>query len=169
MFQRVFIAVFAFGVAASPASAQGGSPAWRVEGHLGHAAFIDEEPIDHFVSGGAARYQLSPRVSIGPEVIHMVGPGDDRDLFLTGNAWFDLLGPSAGKPRRATPYLVAGAGLMRHQDEFFRDFTSTEFAVTGGFGVRVMINDRWYVAPEARLGWEPHTRLSASIGYVFGR
>ena len=139
-------------------------PRANIEGTLGHAAFLDEDPIDHFVSGGAFRYRLSPRVSVGPEVIYMVGPGQDRNLFLTGNLWFHFTEPRAD--RRATPYFVLGGGLMRHRSEFI-DFVAYEGAVTGGIGVRIALNERWYIAPEARLGWEPHTRLSANVGYTF--
>lgn len=41
---------------------------------VGHAAFLDEDPIDHFVFGGAARFPLSPRVSVGTEVVYIIGP-----------------------------------------------------------------------------------------------
>ena len=168
-FQRVLMASCALFLTASTASAQIDDRPIHVEGSIGHAAFVDEDPVDHVIFGGAGRFGLSPRVSVGPEMIYMIGPGEDRDLFLTGNVWFDILAPTGGTPRRAAPYVVVGAGLMRHRDEFFRDFTSTEFAVTGGFGVRIALNDRWYLAPEARLGWEPHTRLTASVGYTFRR
>ena len=151
---------------ASTAHAQADRRSPSVEGIAGHAAFLDEEPIDHFVLGGAWRYPLSPRVSVGPEVTYMIGPGRDRDLFLTGDIWFDFVAPRPDRVRRATPYLVAGAGLMRHDDEFI-DFTAYEWAFTGGIGVRVALNDRWYLAPEARLGWEPHSRLSVGVGYRF--
>jgi Outer membrane protein beta-barrel domain len=169
MLQRILIGSFLLFVATSSAGAQPASRSPSVEGAIGHAAFVDEDPVDHVTFGGAARVALSPRVSVGPEVVYMIGPGEDRDLFLTGNLWFDFFGPTADGPRRATPYLIVGAGLMRHQDEFFRDFTTHEGAVTGGIGVRIAIGDRWYVAPEARLGWEPHSRLTATVGYTFGQ
>ena len=146
--------------------AQTGEPRAGVEGTLGHAAFLDEDPIDHFIFGGGFRYRLSPRVSIGPEVVYMIGPGRDRDLFLTGNIWFDFMAPQPVGIRRVSPYVVAGGGLMRHQSEFI-EFVAHEAAVTGGIGVRIALDERWYIAPEARLGWEPHTRLSANVGYTF--
>lgn len=148
--------------------AQSGRPVVAAEAIAGHAAFVDEAPIHHFVAGGALRYPLSARVGVGPEVVYMAGPGHDRDLFVTGNIWFDFLRPRAGEVRRVTPYFVAGAGLMRHTDRFSRDFTVHEWAATGGFGFRIALNDRWYVAPEARLGWEAHSRLTVSVGYRFG-
>ena len=119
------------------------------------------------MSGGAFHYPLSPRVWVGPEAVYMIGPGNDRDLFLTGNIWFDVSAPPRGGLRRITPYLVAGIGFMRHTEEFLADFTAYEWAFTGGAGVRIRLGDRWYVAPEARLGWEAHSRLSAAVGYTF--
>ena len=165
MFQRMALALVFVCAGGAAASAQDRSP--RIEGTAGHAAFVDEDPIDHFMFGGAARLALTPRLSVGPEVVYMIGPGADRDLFVTGNVWFDLLRPGAG--RRVTPYVVAGGGFMRHRDEFITDFTSTEGAFTGGVGLRIALHDRWYIAPEARLGWETHSRLTASVGYAFGR
>lgn len=166
MFQRIgLLALLLVALGAATASAQP-DRALRVEGTVGHAAFVDEDPVDHFIFGGAVPFQLTPRVSVGPEIVYMIGPGEDRDLFVTGNVWFDFFGD---RGRRVTPYVVAGAGFMRHRDEFFRDFTSNEGAVTGGIGVRIALNDRWYVAPEARLGWETHSRLTAVVGYRFDR
>ncbi|HEV3484015.1 MAG TPA: hypothetical protein VG106_01305 [Vicinamibacterales bacterium] len=141
--------------------------AQSVEATVGHAAFLDEDPIEHSIFGGSVRFALTPRLSVGPEIVYMIGPGHDRDMFVTGNLWFDLLGADGGSPRRVTPYLIAGGGLMRHRDEFFADFTANEGAVTGGIGVRIAVTDRWYVAPEARLGWEPHSRLAVTVGYRF--
>jgi len=48
----------------------------------------------------------------------MVRPGSDRDLFVTGNVMFDVLSPTANRPRRVTPCLLAGGGLFRHADTF---------------------------------------------------
>jgi hypothetical protein len=168
MYVRALLMSALFLTGAEIASAQTSRQSLSVEGIVGHAAFVDEDPIDHVLFGGAFRYPVSPRVSVGPEIVYMIGPGRDRDLFLTGNVWFDVLAPRRGVVRRVTPYIVAGAGLMRHTDQFV-DFTVHEWAVTGGVGVRIALNDRWYVAPEARLGWEPHVRLSASVGYAFNR
>jgi hypothetical protein len=146
-----------------------------VEAHAGSTGFIDEELFaqDHAIVGGAVRFGISPRVTLGPEVSYMVGPGSDRDLFVTGNLWFDVV-----RPRRhgftVTPFLVIGAGLMRHSETFggpvhYDEFSCIGVALTGGGGVRFRLANRWYVAPEVRLGWEPHVRLSVSAGYDFGR
>ncbi len=95
----------------------------------------------------------------------MVGPGADRDLIVTGNVMFDVLAPTAAGPRRVTPFLVAGGGLFRHSDRFpSGTFSSTEGAFTLGLGVRAWTTRRTFVAVDARLGWEPHLRVAATVG-----
>ena len=132
------------------------------EGFAGYAGFIDDSTIHHSAFGGAARWYLLPRVAVGPEVVFMKGPGDDHDLVLTGNVTFDFL----SGPRAVTPFLVAGGGLFRHSSSFFgQPFSSTEGSFTAGGGVRIPLGERLYVAPEFRIGWEPHYRVSVAVGW----
>lgn len=145
-------------------------PAPVVEGSVGWAGFGDEGIVHHTLVGAGARFYVSPRFSLGPEVQYMVGPGSDRDLILTGNVVFDLLAPRAANPRRTTPYLVVGGGLFRHSDRFLTGtFSTTEGAFTAGLGVRTWLSDRVFASVDGRLGWEPHLRLAASVGVVLGR
>ena len=123
---------------------------------VGHAGFVDDATIHHAVVGGAVRWYLTPRVGVGPEVVYMRGPRDDRDLMLTGNLTFDFL-----PDRRVTPFAVIGGGWLRHSDRFG---PSNEGAFTAGVGLRANISDRWYVGGEARLGWELHTRVTGIVG-----
>jgi hypothetical protein len=95
----------------------------------------------------------------------MVGPGSDRDLFLTGNLTFDIMPPRQGQPRKVTPFLVAGGGFFQHSDRAGSfSFTSYEGAFTGGGGVRGWITDRVYALADIRLGWELHMRVNGGIG-----
>jgi Outer membrane protein beta-barrel domain len=136
-----------------------------VEIQSGWVGFADESTIDHAAFGGAARFYLTPRLAVGPEVAFLRGPGDDRDLMVTGNLTFDVLGPRNGRPRRVTPYLLAGGGWERHSDRFGpMTFSASEGAFTAGGGMRVWFTDTVYGAIEARMGWEPHARLSGGIG-----
>ena len=153
--------------AAQPASRTG--PAAAIEAVGGYAGFIDDSLIGHSVFGAGGRLHLSPRVSVGPEIVYMRGPGSDRDLFLTGNLTVDLMARAAGA-RRGTvnPFLVIGGGLMRHSSRFASTtFTSTEGAVTGGAGARAWLTDRVYALGEFRLGWEPHYRVTGGVGVVW--
>ena len=151
----------------SDASAQE-RPALALETSLGWAEFVDNSTKHHGVLGGGARFYLTPRLAVGPEVVYMAGPGDIRIFMLTGNLSFDLLSTSANGPPRLNPYLVAGGGLFQHRDEFPRGtFTSNEDAFTAGGGMRVFLTDRVYIAPEWRVGWELHLRTTVAIGFQF--
>jgi hypothetical protein len=153
------IAVLAFATSTFAQDRRKGS----VEAVSGWVGFVDESMINHGILGGAVKWHPSPRVAIGPEIVYMIGPGSDRDLFVTGNVTFDVF---AGRP--VTPFFVLGGGAMHHTENFgFQKFSANEGAFTGGGGVRVAIGDRFYVAPEARLGWELHSRLSVVAGWRF--
>ena len=138
-----------------------------VEGSAGYAGFLDESLVDHGVIGGAARWYVTDRVSVGPELVYMVGPGRDRDLIATANLQLDLVRAGGGAVQ---PYALVGAGFFRHTDGFGQvTFSSVEGAVTGGGGVRLAITPRLTIAPELRLGWEPHLRVGVTVGYRPGR
>ena len=143
-------------------------PAPAVEFLLGYAGFVDDATIDHAIVGAAGRMYLTPRVAVGPEFVYMRGPNSDRDLYLTGNLTFDVLPPRNGRPRRVTPFLVAGGGFFQHSDRFGAStFTSYEGAFTAGGGVRGWMTDRVYALADVRLGWELHARVNAGIGIGF--
>jgi hypothetical protein len=125
----------------------------------GYAAFVDESPIGHFTLGGGVRWQLTPRVSVGPDVVFMRGPGDDRDIFLTGKVVVDFM-----PDRQLSPFVVADGGAMFHGDRFVTgSFWTKEGAVSGGGGVRINVSPHVSIAPEFRIGWEPHLRFGATV------
>jgi len=159
----IVLACLALGMAA-PAIAQS-LPAPHAEIQTGWVGFVDEATIDHAAFGGAARVYLTPRVAVGPEVGYLRGPGSDRDLMVTGNLTFDILGPRFGRPPRVTPFLTVGGGYERHSDRFgVATFSSSEGAFTGGGGIRAWLTDRVFGVVEARIGWEPHLRVTGGIG-----
>jgi hypothetical protein len=149
---------------ASPIFAQGRGGA-AAEGVVGYAGFLDDTTITHTAWGGSARWYLRPRLAIGPELIYFRGPRDDRDLVLTGNLTLDFL--DSAHP--VTPFVVGGGGFFCHRDKFGgTSFTSTEGSFTAGAGVRISIGRQFYVAPEFRIGWEPHVRMSVAAGWRSG-
>jgi hypothetical protein len=160
--------------AASPATAQAprstaAGTAGAVEASAGYAGFVDDATIDHGLVGVASRWYLGPRLSVGPEVVYMKGPGGDRDLFLTGNLTWDILGDHGRSPR-VIPFVVGGGGIMWHRDRFgSQTFTSSEGAFTAGGGARVRLTDRVFVGGDARIGWELHYRLAGTVGISVGR
>jgi len=130
-----------------------------VDVSAGYAAFVDEAPIQHLTLGGGVRWRLTPKVSIGPEVVFMRGPDDDRDIFLTGKVIVDFM-----PDRLVSPYFVANGGAILHDDRFFSGpYWSSEGAVSAGGGVRIDVTPRLSIAPELRIGWEPHIRIGARV------
>jgi hypothetical protein len=117
--------------------------------------------------GGALRWYVRPRMAIGPELIYM--PGDFQShLALTGNLTWDLL--SQATHPKATPFLVAGAGMFQTHEEFFDDaVTSKEGAFTAGGGIRSRVTDRVSVGVDARIGWELHLRIGGFAAIRLGR
>lgn len=155
------IALAATSAGAQPAADARHRSAPVVEGALGWAGFGDEGIIHHTLAGVGSRYYVNPYVSLGPELQVMLGPGQDRDVVLTGNVVVDVLPSTDSRPRRTTPYLVVGGGLFHHSDQFGG---SAEGAFTVGPGLRVWLSERTFVAVDARVGWEPHLRLAAVLG-----
>ena len=87
--------------------------------------------------GAGARISLTPRISVGPEFAYMVGPDADRDIFVLGSMWIDLLRPGPARP--VAPYVVFGGGYMSHRDELGRGPYpwKHEGSFTAGGGARV--------------------------------
>ena len=147
------------------------APAVELTG--GYAGFVDDATIDHGVFGGAARWQVTPRLGIGPEVTYMIGPRFDRDLFVTGNVTWDLAKAAPPRAGRVVPYVLGGAGFTRHFDRFGRSgsisFATNEGTFSAGGGARVWVSPRVYIGGELRIGWELHARVGGTVGIRFGR
>jgi hypothetical protein len=156
------------GPMASLAAAQD-RPGPVAEFTAGWVGFADDGIVSESLVGGAARFYLLPRVSVGPEVAYIQGENHSH-LVVTGNVTWDLFSPASGGPRPVTPFLVAGGGVFRTRETFFAGtFTSSEGAFTGGGGVRAVVGDRVTVGVETRVGWELHLRISGSVGFRLGR
>jgi len=133
----------------------------------GWARFPDESLIDHGTVGGSARFYLTPRLSVGPELVYMIGPGTDRDLFVTGNVTYEWPMLVSGRSPRVMPFVVASGGYMRHRPRF-GTFVAHTTAIVGGGGVRVRITDRVSAGPELRFGLELHLRVGGTVTIRLG-
>ena len=163
----VLMAILVFS-AANRAAAQN-RPAFAVDLAGGWVGFADDGIVNETMVGGAGRWYLRPRLSVGPEVIYING-NNHSHLMLTGNVMFDVFPATNGRPARVTPYVVGGVGMFQTRETLFTgDFTSTEGAFTAGGGVRAFVADRQSVGVEARMGWETHIRLNGVVGFTFGR
>ena len=119
-------------ICAAPAHAQSIRPPSSIEIFAGHAGFADDATIEHSVFGGAGRIYLTPRISVGPEITYMRGPGEDRDWFFLGNFIYDFRRPQSGRPPLVSPFVIAGGGFFTHSDSVGTGiYTSGEGAVRG--------------------------------------
>ena len=161
--------------AAQPSSAGDDADTARLgttaaEFSAGYTAFYDDGLLNHAGVGGALRVHLTPRLSVGPELSYHAGPGSDRDLILFGLVTFDLRTPRAGRAGRVEPYLLAGAGLLRHTASYGGEsYSVSGRMVTWGGGTRVWLSRRVYAGADVRLGWEPHLRVLAVVGVAANR
>jgi hypothetical protein len=165
---RVLVAALALlaGPMAGAAVAQD-LPTPAAELSVGWVGFADDGVVSETMVGGTVRFYLTPKISVGPEFVYIKGSGHSH-LMATGNLTYDILGPVSGRPRFATPYLVAGGGVFQTRDEFRGEsFTSGEGAFTAGGGLRAVAEDRLIVGAEARVGWELHLRVNGFIGVQF--
>ena len=154
-------------VMALPAAAQDriGPVAELTAGWIG---FADDGIVSEGLVGAGARWYVHPRISVGPELVYVIGDNHTH-LVVTGNLTWDLLSPVNGRSRRLTPFLVGGGGVFQTRETLFSgSFTSTEGAFTAGGGARAAVSDRVTVGLETRVGWELHLRVSGSIGVRFG-
>jgi len=149
-------------VVATPAHARQQSLA--LDAAAGWAGFADDGIAGEGLFGGAARWQLSPRVAIGPEVVYIQGD-NHHHVVITGNFTFDVNPDGA-----VQPFFVAGGGVFQTQERFFDDaVTSSEGAFTVGGGVRGRVSDRVSLGIDVRLGWEPHIRIGGILSVRLGR
>jgi hypothetical protein len=160
------VAVFATALAVPGFAQERPSPAIELAG--GALLFADDGIVQEGFFGGNARFHLSPRVSIGPEVAFILGENHSH-FMLTGNLTCDLLSPVNGRPRAVTPFVVAGGGLFRtHEQLFAGPYNSTDGAFTAGGGLRMRVTDAVAAGAEARIGWELHMRVNAFIAVQLG-
>lgn len=137
-------------------------PKAEVKATFGGAGFLDADT--HTVAGGSVRFYVTKRFSIEPELLYMRASSRDTDIVFTPNVAFDIVDPR----KKVVPYVIGGVGVLHHRADFgfFQD-SSTGWTASGGGGVKIFLTDKLFIAPEARIGWEPLARGTVSIGYVF--
>jgi Outer membrane protein beta-barrel domain len=138
-------------------------PRPEIKATAGWVGFIDENWIDHKIVGASARFYLTTRFGVEPEVLYMVGPGSDRDVTLIPHLSFDFL-----SREKVRPYIIGGAGLMHHSQKIGPiRFSNNEWVGDGGIGVKLFFTPRLFVAPEFRVGFETIFRVAGVIGFTF--
>ena len=135
-----------------------------VKGSIGYVGFVDEGLGNHLHTGASARFYITNRFSVEPEFQYLYSdPGHYDIVFLPNVAWDFRKG-------RVEPYVTGGVGVL---SSHFRGFgppssSSSLFGQVGG-GAKIYLTERWFIAPEARFGWEANIRFTVGIGYSFRR
>lgn len=118
-----------------------------------------------FMGGGAVRYHVAPRFSIGPEVL--IAQKCDRQTFTFFHPQLSTMVQFVYdlNQRRVRPYVIAGVGFVRHR--VFGGVAGYRGEGSGGVGVKFFLSDRTFIAPELQVGG-PTTfaRITGSIGFV---
>jgi len=132
---------------------------------MGWATFPDEGPLHHFTTGGSVRFRIIGGLGFAPELTYMYRSTADRDLLFIPNFVYEFR-----RNTKVVPYLIGGVGLLRHYEKY----DHFEWAANGrtygfGFGTKIFLNRRVFVAPEVRVGWEPFLRIGGSVGYILVR
>lgn len=135
-------------------------PKVEVKATFGLAGFGDDASAVHVVGGGAFRFYLTRRLSVEPEFLYMRNSPNDQDYVFTPSVAFDLTDPT----KKVVPYIVGGVGALHHRGPF--GTSGTSWTAGAGGGVKIFLTDRLFVAPEARVGYEPTVRGTFGVGYV---
>lgn len=141
---------------------------WTVEVAVGHAAFVDDATKHFGVAGGRVRRYVTPRVSIGPELIIMTGGSGgvrDRNITLLGDVVFDLRDGDGPAAPRVIPFVAGGVGIHWIRD-IVRDghYWGRQLGASAGAGVRVSISRRARASLEYRIGSELYQQITGSVG-----
>jgi hypothetical protein len=134
----------------------------------GAMVFADDGAVVEAAVGGGLRIYFSRRWSVEPEFIHArdkSGSFTDINSILWGNIAFDF----RHRDRKIVPYWYGGPGVTRHTTRFgsFSQTTVEAGFGTGG-GVRFMLSDRVFVAPQVRIGIADgiFSEVTGSIGFI---
>jgi hypothetical protein len=149
---------------ASPVLGEPLAGVMELRGTVGYSNFLDEGPLHHLVTGGSARFYVTNRVAVEPELLFMYRSSQDIDFHFVPNVVFEF----TRRKSQFQPYAIGGVGLQRHRELTGSGYYwSNSWTASGGIGTKIFLRDRLYVAPEFRLGLEPIVRITGSIGYVF--
>ena len=126
--------------------------------HVGRAAFLEDS--GHLSTGASYRHYFGRRGwALEPEYSFMT-EGYHRDDMLILNVVKDLTKPT----RRWTLSMIMGGGI-----NFYRTKRSSWKGLGGlgwGMGLKVWASDRFFIAPQFRIGREPALRFSLTLGFA---
>lgn len=129
--------------------------------HVGSAVFL--EASEHLSVGASYRHYFGKRGwAFEPEYSFMtvMTEGYHRDDMLILNVVKDLTRPS----RRWSLYMIMGGGAYFHRTG--GRFWKGPGGLGWGMGLKIWGNDRFYVAPQFRIGRQPGFRFSVNLGFA---
>jgi hypothetical protein len=135
---------------------------FEISGGAGWAGFADEGWLHHVTASAQARLRIAGGLKFAPEFSYMYRSSADRDLGLVPNLVYEFRRDS-----KVAPYLIGGVGILRHYEKNpYWSWVANGITLGFGFGTKIFVLQRLYVAPEVRFGWEPFLRIGGSIGYM---
>ena len=150
--------------------AQEAAKRFELKATAGRAAFDEDHGAKLF--GAALRYSITDRLGIEPEILYMVfdegGFVLSRRVVVTPHLSLDFRRKS-----RVRPYLIGGMGWQRHTSiatypgSSGSEFSGNDWTWNAGFGVKVFLTPRVFLAPDFRFGQQPAARLTATVGFTF--
>ena len=180
-----FAVVIALGVI-GPFVQQGfGQPrAVDVRATWGYNYLLDDTPPHALVGGVSVTAAVGPRFRLGGELVraNLFGPyGRYKSRARIGRG---LLEYELRPGRRVNPYWVLGLGITEYRDLIPVGYVhvpgegwvpsdaaewkvQTRLNLTGGIGVRLLLTDRIFIAPEARIGVAPLLQPTIALGFAF--
>ena len=153
----------------------GSQPKAEIKMTVGASDFgTDNKSYPHFMVGTAFRFRISRHWSIEPEFNYMRRSSNDEDYVVQPNVVYEFNSPGD----RVVPYLIGGVGFIRHKSVFHgSDFVTgapvtydtsyRTWSASAGAGLKVFVSKHLFIAPEARIGYQPTVRANVGIGYVF--
>jgi hypothetical protein len=142
-----------------PVDAQTSTGSTEIRATGGFTKIFLDEPA-HLTVGGSVRYYLTRRFAVQPGMSYYRSE-DYEEWAALPDVVFDFPRPGG----RVTPHVIGGLGLLRCHDKRI-DYTSTELSASGGFGVKIFLTPRLFVAPEVRLGSHAFPQATFSIGFL---
>ena len=135
---------------------------FEISGGAGWAGFADDGWLHHVTATAQARLRIAGGLKFAPEFSYMYRSAADRDLVFVPNLVYEFRRDS-----KVAPYLIGGVGILRHYEKHpCWSWASNGKTFGFGFGTKIFVSQRFYVAPEVRFGWEPFLRIGGSIGYM---
>jgi Outer membrane protein beta-barrel domain len=136
------------------------TPAYELRGSIGATSFADEGAENHLLVAPSVRYYFHPRLAVEGELQYLYQNDSHHDIVLLPSLVWDI------RRGRVVPYVSGGLGWAHAS--YSRFSINGKFIQFGG-GVKIYLNDHWYVAPEFKVGFDLHARISGALGYTWRR